>query len=98
MATPARVRDTEAMSIFDPTFKLQSRLQQVSSELAEADFAPLPGANVEDHEAHAAGETCARCHQEIKLGEDVRRNAEHAWVHESCSSREQVRRLVLVGS
>jgi hypothetical protein len=98
MAMPAQVRDTSAMTIFDPTFKLQPRLQQVSYALAEADFAALPDANVEDHEAHAAGETCARCYQEIKSGEDVRRNAKHAWLHESCPVPRAGRRLVLVGS
>ena len=68
---------------YDPLFPLQARMQQVSRELAEANFDPLPGANPEDQEAHAAGETCARCHQEIKPDADVRRNAKHEWVHES---------------
>jgi hypothetical protein len=59
-------------------------MQQVSRDLANANFDPLPDANPEDQEAHAAGETCARCHQEIKAAEDVRRNASREWIHENC--------------
>jgi hypothetical protein len=72
------------MTGFDPMFPVQSRIQAVSRELADANFDPLQDENPEDHELHAAGKVCAKCQQEIKAGDDVRRNAEHEWVHESC--------------
>lgn len=38
----------------------------------------------DDNEAHAPGETCARCGNEIQPGEEVRRRADGTWVHEEC--------------
>jgi hypothetical protein len=70
---------------FDPMFPLQSRMQAVSRELADADYTPLPDEeHAADNELHAAGQECARCHQIIEEGADVRRNAKHEWVHETC--------------
>lgn len=66
---------------FDP---FKSHLDQMTREVASMNVDPLPDENPEDHEAHAAGQVCARCHEQIKTGEDVRRNASHEWVHESC--------------
>jgi hypothetical protein len=38
----------------------------------------------EDNEAQAPGQTCARCGNEIQLGQEVRRRADGTWVHEVC--------------
>jgi hypothetical protein len=38
----------------------------------------------DDNEAAAAGETCARCGNKIRLGEDARRRADGRWMHEVC--------------
>ncbi len=40
----------------------------------------------EDNEAHAPGQTCTRCGNEIRPGEDVRRRADGKWAHEVCPS------------
>jgi hypothetical protein len=65
-------------------YPFQSQIQRVAEELAEVNWDPLPDEHGEDHELHAAGQTCMRCHNEIKPDEDVRRNAKHEWVHENC--------------
>jgi hypothetical protein len=40
----------------------------------------------EDNEAHAPGETCARCGRLILPGDEVRRRADGRWAHELCPS------------
>jgi hypothetical protein len=58
--------------------------------IAPAEHQPRPdGFTTEpydDNEAHAPGETCARCGNEIRPGEEVRRRADGKWVHEVCPS------------
>ena len=39
----------------------------------------------EDHEAHAAGQTCAHCDRELTADDQVRKTANGEWVHEDCS-------------
>jgi hypothetical protein len=38
----------------------------------------------DENEAHAPGESCARCGNVIRPDEDVRRRADGRWVHETC--------------
>jgi hypothetical protein len=38
----------------------------------------------DENEAHAPGEICARCGNEIQPGDEVRRRADGRWVHEVC--------------
>jgi hypothetical protein len=40
--------------------------------------------NVEDHEARATGQVCARCQQLITANQNVRCRSTGDWVHESC--------------
>jgi hypothetical protein len=63
---------------------IESQMRALANELAQADFTPLPEDGHEDHELHAAGQTCPRCHQVITATDDVRRTATGEWVHESC--------------
>lgn len=42
------------------------------------------GSASSDHEAHAAGQVCARCGAVIAPGQDVRLRADGQWVHEIC--------------
>lgn len=39
---------------------------------------------LEDNEAHAAGQVCARCGVVVTVSQDVRRRADGRWVHEVC--------------
>ncbi len=41
-------------------------------------------ADIESNELHASGRVCARCGQEIRPGEDVRRTAGGSYQHELC--------------
>jgi hypothetical protein len=63
---------------------IESQLREAANELARADFTPLPEEGHEDHELHAAGQTCPRCDRIIKATDDVRRTPTGEWVHESC--------------
>jgi hypothetical protein len=64
--------------------QMWSGLRALSGDLADAEFSPDSQADQEDHEAHAVGETCPRCHRVITATDDVRRTATGEWVHESC--------------
>lgn len=44
----------------------------------------FPAEPLVDNEAHAPGEICARCGNEIQPGDDARRRADGKWVHEIC--------------
>lgn len=53
-------------------------------QLTDADFTE-PGQDTrEDHSAHVAGKTCARCGQAITGQEPARRRGESEWVHDVC--------------
>jgi hypothetical protein len=43
-----------------------------------------PGQAMSGTSARATGSPCGRCDQPITAGQDVRRQATGAWVHESC--------------
>jgi uncharacterized OB-fold protein len=45
------------------------------------------GSDFSDNELHAAGQTCPRCGTVILPGQDVRRRADHQWIHEDCPAR-----------
>jgi hypothetical protein len=38
----------------------------------------------DDNEAHAPGQICARCGNEIQPGDNARRRADGKWVHGAC--------------
>jgi hypothetical protein len=78
------MRDTTAMTTGDPLFPIESQMRALTSELSDADFTPVSEEGREDHEAHAAGQVCPRCHRKIAATDDVRRKATGEWVHESC--------------
>jgi hypothetical protein len=40
--------------------------------------------DAEENELRAPGEVCARCHQTITAGQDVRRRVDGTWMHEVC--------------
>jgi hypothetical protein len=40
--------------------------------------------DLDSNELHASGQTCARCGQAIRPGDDVRRTASGAYQHEVC--------------
>ena len=42
------------------------------------------GTDFSDNELHVTGQTCPRCGTAILPGQDVRRRADHQWVHEDC--------------
>jgi hypothetical protein len=50
--------------------------------LGQGEAAPAQALN--GTPARAAGSHCARCGQPIAAGQDTRRRATGAWVHESC--------------
>jgi hypothetical protein len=52
----------------------------IGLDLAEA--APPPA--LDGTAARAAGQRCGRCGQPIVAGQDARRRASGAWVHENC--------------
>ncbi len=56
----------------------------VGVDLEQADFVKQLWLITEDHSAHAAGKTCARCGRLIEASHDVRRRVFRDWVHESC--------------
>jgi hypothetical protein len=56
----------------------------VGLDLEAAHFLRLSWLAVNDHAAHAAGQTCARCSRSIEADQDVRRRAFGDWAHESC--------------
>jgi hypothetical protein len=62
-------------------------MQADSQDIAGQDFAPASSGPDEDHELHATGKTCARCHRTIGPTEDVRKNASGEWVHEQCPAK-----------
>ena len=43
-----------------------------------------PGRALNGTPARAAGSSCGRCGQPITAGQDARRRASGAWVHENC--------------
>jgi hypothetical protein len=43
-----------------------------------------PDADIESNELHATGRVCARCGEQIRPGEDVRRTANGGYQHELC--------------
>jgi len=45
------------------------------------------GPSLDDNEAHAPGQVCARCGAVITPGQDVRRRADGEWMHEVCPDR-----------
>ena len=55
-------------------------------EIAEHDREEreLASRPLEDNEAHAAGQICARCGAVVTASQDVRRRADGRWVHEVC--------------
>ena len=55
-------------------------------EIAEHDREEreLASRPLEDNEAHAAGQICARCGAVVTVSQDVRRRADGRWVHEVC--------------
>ena len=67
-----------------PGWQADQRMRAVAAELDHQDFAPADAPTGEDHEEHAAGEVCARCHAVIGAREDVRKNARGEWVHQDC--------------
>jgi len=42
------------------------------------------GTDFSDNELHVTGQTCPRCGTAILPGQDVRRRADHQWIHEDC--------------
>lgn len=44
----------------------------------------LAAGELKDHSIHAVGETCSRCGGTFTEDTPVRRNANHAWVHDVC--------------
>jgi hypothetical protein len=53
-------------------------------DLEDADFVRRSWVQCEDHQAHAVGEICGRCHLALELADDARRRADGIWVHETC--------------
>jgi len=82
----------------DDTERLERRERQQSEgglaededsserEIAEHDREEreLESRPLEDNEAHAAGQVCARCGAVVTVSQDVRRRADGRWVHEVC--------------
>lgn len=68
---------------YNPGWEVQQKMRGVERELAHEDRDPKSG-SAEDHEEHAAGEVCARCHQSFESRDDVRKNANGEWVHQRC--------------
>jgi len=58
--------------------------QEHATDHLDTDHPDEAGSGDDDNEAHAAGETCARCGAVITAGQDVRRRADGEWVHDLC--------------
>ena len=55
-----------------------------SQQLTDADFTETARDTGEDHSAHAAGKTCARCGEPIGARQPARRHGDTGWVHDVC--------------
>jgi hypothetical protein len=83
MTTPPDFGGTEIEEGREEEFGIP-REKQPRGELSDLVAEPF-----DDNEAHAPGETCARCGNLIQPDEDVRRRADGRWVHETCPTAAQ---------
>jgi hypothetical protein len=77
MTTPPDFGGTEIEKGLQEEFGITPEEHQPGPD----EFAAEP---LDDNEAHAPGEICGRCGNEIQPGDDVRRRADGKWVHEVC--------------
>jgi len=62
----------------------QGYLNMQTEQLAHTDFTETDRDTGEDHSAHAAGRTCAKCGDPITARQTARRRGETGWVHDVC--------------
>jgi hypothetical protein len=62
----------------------QGYMNVTSRQLAHADFTEPDQDTGEDHSAHAAGKTCAKCGDPLTATQPARRRGESDWVHDVC--------------
>jgi hypothetical protein len=77
MTTPPDFGGTEIEEGRQEEFGIAAEQHQLGPD-------PLTADPHDDNEAHASGQTCARCGNEIQPGDDARRRADGTWVHEVC--------------
>ena len=80
------IMSTQEEVVQDEVGVIRDRGSEEQGELRERDRAEREARylDAEDNELHAPGEVCARCHQSIAAGQDVRRQVDGSWVHEVC--------------
>jgi hypothetical protein len=77
MTTPPDFGGTEIEAGRQEEFGIAPEERQLAPD-------PLTAEPHDDNEAHAPGQICARCGNEIQPGDDARRRADGKWVHEIC--------------
>ena len=66
-------------------YRLRNPNEEAGSRLEdEVEHETSPGADFEENELHAGGQTCARCGRPIAPGADVRRTVSGGYQHEVC--------------